>query len=280
LFAIQPVSISASTTAFSLEITAPNGNAQPIAAVLLNNNSGVDCKVTNPPDTFWLNGWDKYLIHISTGIIPPIGVDPNPASTGTPGTLTGTVYQVGDTIPAVVQSSTQATSINLQTGGGALEVAGNVSVAGTVDANIQGTPSFNLAAGAEVALAAGSTVTIASAEAAIDVIASGTVNVGGGSVNVAGSSPGTLQDFSGTLATPNVSTLIVGASTTRSYLLIQNISNGTLWVGLAAPATIGGASLQLLPGMGYTSDSVYVISESIYLMGTFPGQAYVCKVAQ
>ena len=90
---------------------------------------------------------------------------------------------------------------------------------------------------------------------------------------------GTFWDHSGTITTANQSQLVMKENPKRRYLLIQNVSNGTLWVNFTLAAQQAQPSIQLVSGGSYVLESSFVSSEAVYIIGAVAGATYVAKEA-
>lgn len=78
--------------------------------------------------------------------------------------------------------------------------------------------------------------------------------------------------------TSNQPQLVLPADGRRAYLLIQNNSNGVIWIGLDSGPTSQGASLVLGPGNFW--EPVYVPTNAIYVRSaTLAGAAGVALFA-
>ena len=102
------------------------------------------------------------------------------------------------------------------------------------------------------------------------------------SFNLAGPMASLSNDNSGTIAAGGTSQGVFVANPSRRYLMIQNLSSGTLWVGLGAAAVQGAGSIALAgaasaPGGSVTFEGPWVPSDAIYVVGATTGQAYTAK---
>lgn len=62
--------------------------------------------------------------------------------------------------------------------------------------------------------------------------------------------------------------------------MLQNISNGDLWLNLTQPAAVGTpGSLRIPPGSTWIEEGNFVSVEPINVVGATQGQAFTCKEA-
>jgi len=92
---------------------------------------------------------------------------------------------------------------------------------------------------------------------------------------VANSKP--LQDGSGAIATGGTSQQVFAALASRAYVLIQNISDATLYVNFGAPATIDGNSFKLLAGEWYENPPNFCPNGTVTIIGATTGKKFVAK---
>jgi len=163
---------------------------------------------------------------------------------------------------------------------GSVSVLGTPSVtmgaiSGTVTANLTSVPthavtlaSTTVTVSSLPALAAG-TAQIGSVTASI----SGTVTVSSTTVTVSALPSGALTTRFGSVTTANTSQITTAVTnTSRKYLLAQNISTGTVTIGIGfSPTTTQG--IQLTAGAGLTFDS-FVPTGAVYWLGATTGAAY------
>lgn len=86
---------------------------------------------------------------------------------------------------------------------------------------------------------------------------------------------GGFTDHSG--VTPDaLSNVVAAANATRHYLMIQNISDDTLWVNFGVAAVTNQPSIRLRAGAVYIMESSFLNTASVNLIGA-AGLAYVIK---
>jgi hypothetical protein len=132
-------------------------------------------------------------------------------------------------------------------------------VSGTVTANISGTVPVSISS-----VTIGNTVTVAGTV---------TANVASTTVTVSALPSGALTTRFGSVTTANTSQITTAVTnTSRKYLLAQNISTGTVTIGIGfSPTTTQG--IQLTAGAGLTFDS-FVPTGAVYWLGATTGAAY------
>ncbi len=91
-------------------------------------------------------------------------------------------------------------------------------------------------------------------------------------------SNGSPTDLSGTIVTPDTSTLLAPADTSRTWYLIQNLSSANIWINFGAAATGGEPSILLAAGQGLTSDPTFTPSSAIYGYAVTANAQYALKV--
>jgi hypothetical protein len=181
----------------------------------------------------------------------------------------------GTNLRAILVDSSGRTTVT-----GSVSVLGTPSVtmgaiSGTVTANLTSVPthavtlaSTTVTVSSLPALAAG-TAQIGSVTASI----SGTVTVSSTTVTVSAMPSGALTTRFGSVVTANtagITSAVTNAS--RKYLLVQNISTGTVTIGIGfSPTTTQG--IQLTAGAGLTFDS-FVPTGAVYWLGATTGAAY------
>jgi hypothetical protein len=122
----------------------------------------------------------------------------------------------------------------------------------------------------------GGTMTIGAGTAQIGSVTasiSGTVPVSISSVTVSALPSGALTTRFGSVTTANTAQITTAVTnTSRKYLLAQNISTGTVTIGVGfSPTTTQG--IQLTAGAGLTFDS-FVPTGAVYWLGATTGAAY------
>jgi len=165
----------------------------------------------------------------------------------------------GTNLRAILVDSSGRTTVT-----GSVSILGTPSVtmgaiSGTVTANISGTVPVSISS-----VTIGNTVTV-----------SGTVtaNVASTTVTISAQPSGALTTRFGSVTTANTSQITTAVTnTSRKYLLAQNISTGTVTVGIGfSPTTTQG--IQLTAGAGLTFDS-FVPTGAVYWLGATTGAAY------
>jgi len=87
-------------------------------------------------------------------------------------------------------------------------------------------------------------------------------------------------DRSGTIATGGTSQQLAPVNANRSYLFVQNLSTGDLWINFTAPATQGQGSIRIPANpASFVMESSYIIQEPVTIVGATTGQAFTCKEA-
>lgn len=84
-------------------------------------------------------------------------------------------------------------------------------------------------------------------------------------------------DRSGTIAAGGAAQAVAAARPERRGFLIQNLSNGDLWLGLGAPATAGAGAIRIGAGQMYESPATGVPAAAISIAGATAGQAFTAK---
>lgn len=92
---------------------------------------------------------------------------------------------------------------------------------------------------------------------------------------------GSLFDSSGTITTGGTAQQAAAARSNRQYVLIQNVSDTTMWVNFGVVAVANQPSIQLVAGAslelgGHTG---VVPDEYISVIGATTGKAFVIKEA-
>lgn len=87
-------------------------------------------------------------------------------------------------------------------------------------------------------------------------------------------------DRSSTVTTGGTAQQIAAANTTRTYLLIQNVSTASLWVNVGVVAVQNQPSI-LLPANGGSVvwEDNFIPTGAVSLIGATTGQAFTCKEA-
>jgi len=165
----------------------------------------------------------------------------------------------GTNLRAILVDSSGRTTVT-----GSVSILGTPSVtmgaiSGTVTANISGTVPVSISS-----VTIGNTVTVAGTV---------TANVASTTVTVSSLPSGALTTRFGSVTTANTSQITTAVTnTSRKYLLAQNISAGTVTIGIGfSPTTTQG--IQLTAGAGLTFDS-FVPTGAVYWLGATTGAAY------
>jgi hypothetical protein len=132
-------------------------------------------------------------------------------------------------------------------------------VSGTVTANISGTVPVSISS-----VTIGNTVTVAGTV---------TANIASTTVTISAQPSGALTTRFGSVVTANTAGITTAVTnTSRKYLLAQNISAGTVTIGIGfSPTTTQG--IQLTAGARLTFDS-FVPTGAVYWLGATTGAAY------
>jgi hypothetical protein len=187
---------------------------------------------------------------------------------------------VGATVPSYANlyggsDGTNLRAISVDTSGRTV-VTGSVSVANTVPVSgtfwqatqpVSGTVTANVSGTVPVSISSvtiGNTVTVAGTV---------TANVASTTVTVSALPSGALTTRFGSVVTANTAGITTAVTnTSRKYLLAQNISTGTVTIGIGfSPTTTQG--IQLTAGAGLTFDS-FVPTGAVYWLGATTGAAY------
>jgi len=198
----------------------------------------------------------------------------------------------GTNLRAILVDSSGRTTVT-----GSVSILGTPSVtigaiSGTVTANLTSVPTHAVTLASTTvtvsllpALAAG-TAQIGSVTASISGTVpvsgtfwqttqpiSGTVTVSSTTVTVSAMPSGALTTRFGSVTTANLAQISTAVTnTSRKYLLAQNISTGTVTIGIGfSPTTTQG--IQLTAGAGLTFDS-FVPTGAVYWLGATTGAAY------
>jgi len=165
----------------------------------------------------------------------------------------------GTNLRAILVDSSGRTTVT-----GSVSILGTPSVtmgaiSGTVTANISGTVPVSISS-----VTIGNTVTVAGTV---------TANVASTTVTVSAQPSGALTTRFGSVVTANTAGITTAVTnTSRKYLLAQNISTGTVTIGIGfSPTTTQG--IQLTAGAGLTLDS-FVPTGAVWWLGATTGAAY------
>lgn len=85
-----------------------------------------------------------------------------------------------------------------------------------------------------------------------------------------------LIDKSGSILTGGVSQKVADKNPSRGCLIVQNISDTTMYVNFGASATADD-SIQLLPGGSITFNGAWVPGDEVHLLCSTSGKKFVCK---
>lgn len=88
---------------------------------------------------------------------------------------------------------------------------------------------------------------------------------------------GTFTDRSGTITAGGTSQTLAGANSSRTYLEIQNLSTGDLYVNFTSAASAGGSSFKVPAGGSWFTPPNGVTTEAVTIYGATTGQAWVSK---
>ena len=91
---------------------------------------------------------------------------------------------------------------------------------------------------------------------------------------------GPMADHSGTVATALTSVSAVIGQPNRTYLFLQNLSTGNMWVNFGAAATAGSGSIKLLPNGGAYEMFGVCSTDEIFVLAESAGSEYTLKVIQ
>jgi len=174
--------------------------------------------------------------------------------------VSGTFWQATQPVSGTVTANISGTS----TVTGSVSILGTPSVtmgaiSGTVTANISGTVPVSISS-----VTIGNTVTVAGTV---------TANVASTTVTVSALPSGALTTRFGSVTTANTAQITTAVTnTSRKYLLAQNISTGTVTIGIGfSPTTTQG--IQLTAGAGLTFDS-FVPTGAVYWLGATTGATW------
>lgn len=87
----------------------------------------------------------------------------------------------------------------------------------------------------------------------------------------------TLTDRSGTISNGGTSQEVMGANANRTYLLVQNVSAGDLWINFGVAAVANQSSIKLAPGAAFVMEDNAVEVRAVNVIGATTGQAYTAK---
>jgi hypothetical protein len=88
---------------------------------------------------------------------------------------------------------------------------------------------------------------------------------------------GAPTDASGSIAAGGTSQQIFAGNTTRSWLIIQNISSAVLYINFGAAAVVDSNSIKLNANAFYESPAQFCPSGIVTIIGATTGQKFVAK---
>jgi hypothetical protein len=90
----------------------------------------------------------------------------------------------------------------------------------------------------------------------------------------------TTIDRSGTIATGGASQLLMPANPQRSYLFVQNLSTGDLWINFGTAAVASQPSIRIPANpASFVMEASYVSKEAVNIIGATSAAAFVAKEA-
>jgi len=155
------------------------------------------------------------------------------------------------TLPALVAGTAQIGSVT-------------ASISNTVTASISGTVPISISS-----VTVGNSVTIGS----LPALAAGTAQIGSVTASISANPSGALTTRFGSVTTANTAQITTAVTnTSRKYLFAQNISVGTVTIGVGfSPTTTQG--IQLSAGSGIVFDS-FCPTGAVYWLGATTGAAW------
>lgn len=88
---------------------------------------------------------------------------------------------------------------------------------------------------------------------------------------------GVFRDYSGSVTLGGTAQVVQSAGLIRRYLLIQNISDTTMWVNFGVTAVADQPSIQIVAGASLVFDHAFVPIGDISLMCATTGKKFVIK---
>jgi hypothetical protein len=88
---------------------------------------------------------------------------------------------------------------------------------------------------------------------------------------------GAPTNRSGTITTGGTSQQLAPAVPNRSYLFIQNLSAGDLWIDFSTPAVVASPSIKIVSGAAFVMEASFVASCAVNVIGATTGQAWSGK---
>lgn len=95
--------------------------------------------------------------------------------------------------------------------------------------------------------------------------------------NTVVSSQGNLLDHSGEIANNNTSQQVMPANANRKYLLIQNVSGISLWIGFNTDANQDQPSIKLLANGSFDMENSFICTQSVSIIGATAGSSFTAK---
>jgi hypothetical protein len=172
--------------------------------------------------------------------------------------------------PLPISGTVTANPTGTQTIAGSVTIGAGTAQIGSVTASISGTIPISISS-----VTVGNSVTIGS----LPALVAGTAQIGSvtaaisNSITISANPMGPLTTRFGSVTTANTSQLTAAVTNTaREYLFIQNISVGSVTVGVGfSPTTTQG--IQLSPGSGITFDS-FCPTGAVWWLGATTGAAW------
>jgi hypothetical protein len=87
----------------------------------------------------------------------------------------------------------------------------------------------------------------------------------------------TLNDYSGTITLGGTAQTIIAANSRRHYLLVVNISSGTLWIRFDVAAVADQPSIPIFPNGSFVMECGGVDTRAVSIIGATTGQKFVAK---
>jgi len=185
--------------------------------------------------------------------------DQNPAGGNFP--ISGTVT-IGNTV--TIAGTVTANPTGTQTIAGSVTLGAGTAQIGSVTASISGTVPISISS-----VTVGNSVTIGS----LPALAAGTAQIGSVTASISANPSGALTTRFGSVTTANTAQITTAVTnTSRKYLFAQNISIGSVTIGIGfSPTTTQG--IQLSAGSGIVFDS-FCPTGAVYWLGATTGAAF------
>lgn len=87
-----------------------------------------------------------------------------------------------------------------------------------------------------------------------------------------------LNDRSGAITAGGTAQTVEAPNAGRSYILIQNVSVGDLWVDFGETAVVDAPSIKVAADASLVFDSGFVPSGAISVIGATTGQKFTAKI--